>query len=213
MMAIFDELIEDIMEVFVDAFSIFIDSFKLCLTNLERVLICCEETNIVLNWDKYHFMVQEGIVLRHKISYHGIEVDKTKVEAIEKLLPPTSMKKVRSFLSHAGFYIRFIKDFSKLARPLTQFLEKDVPFIFSTDYLTTFNTLKEKLTHSPIMISPDWSLPFELMCDASDYAVGQVLGQRRYKHFQQIYYASKVLTDAQENYTTMEKELLVMVFI
>lgn len=213
MMAIFDELIEDIMEVFVDAFSIFIDSFKLCLTNLERVLICCEEINIVLNWDKYHFMVQEGIVLRHKISYHGIEVDKTKVEAIEKLLPPTSMKKVRSFLSHAGFYIRFIKDFSKLARPLTQFLEKDVPFIFSTDYLTTFNTLKEKLTHSPIMISPDWSLPFELMCDASDYAVGQVLGQRRYKHFQQIYYASKVLTDAQENYTTMEKELLVMVFI
>lgn len=213
MMAIFDELIEDIMEVFVDAFSIFIDSFKLCLTNLERVLICCEETNIVLNWDKYHFMVQEGIVLRHKISYHGIEVDKTKVEAIEKLLPPTSMKKVRSFLGHAGFYIRFIKDFSKLARPLTQFLEKDVPFIFSTDYLTTFNTLKEKLTHSPIMISPDWSLPFELMCDASDYAVGQVLGQRRYKHFQQIYYASKVLTDAQENYTTMEKELLVMVFI
>lgn len=213
MMAIFDELIEDIMVVFVDAFSIFIDSFKLCLTNLERVLICCEEINIVLNWDKYHFMVQEGIVLRHKISYHGIEVDKTKVEAIEKLLPPTSMKKVRSFLSHAGFYIRFIKDFSKLARPLTQFLEKDVPFIFSTDYLTTFNTLKEKLTHSPIMISPDWSLPFELMCDASDYAVGQVLGQRRYKHFQQIYYASKVLTDAQENYTTMEKELLVMVFI
>lgn len=213
MMAIFDELIEDIMVVFVDAFSIFIDSFKLCLTNLERVLICCEETNIVLNWDKYHFMVQEGIVLRHKISYHGIEVDKTKVEAIEKLLPPTSMKKVRSFLGHAGFYIRFIKDFSKLARPLTQFLEKDVPFIFSTDYLTTFNTLKEKLTHSPIMISPDWSLPFELMCDASDYAVGQVLGQRRYKHFQQIYYASKVLTDAQENYTTMEKELLVMVFI
>ena len=212
MMAIFDDLIEDIMEVFMDDFSVFGDSFDACLHNLERVLQRCEETNLVLNWEKCHFMVQEGIVLGHKISSKGIEVDRAKIETIEKLPPPTVVKAVRSFLGHAGFYRRFIKDFSKIARPLTQLLEKDAPFVFTQECLEAFNTLKEKLTNAPIMVAPDWNLPFELMCDASDFAVGAVLGQRRDKHFQPIYYASKTLTDAQENYTTTEKELLAVIF-
>ena len=212
MMAIFGDLVEEVMEVFMDDFSIFGASFEECLNNLGKVLQWCEETNRVLNWEKCHFMVRQGIVLGHKISNQGIEVDMAKIEAISKLPPPSSVRAVRSFLGYAGFYRRFIKDFSKLARPLTKLLEKDVPFCFDDSCLEAFKILKEKLIDAPIMVVLDWNLPFELMCDASDSAVGAVLGQWRDKHFQPIHYASKTLTSAQANYTTTEKELLAIVF-
>ena len=114
-------------------------------------------------------MVKEGIVLGHKISHHRIKVDSAKVDVIAKLPPPSTVKAIRSFLSHAGFYRRFIKDFSKIALPLTKLLEKDVPYEFIDECHKVFNTLKEKLTHVPIMVAPNWDLPFELMCDASDF--------------------------------------------
>ena len=180
--------------------------------NLKKVLSRCEETNLVLNWEKCHFMVTEGIVLGHKISQKGMEVDQAKVEVISKLPPPTNVKAVRSFLGHAGFYRRFIKDFSKISRPMTHLLEKDTPFVFSKECLSAFETLKKRLTSAPILVAPDWSLPFELMCDASDQAVGAVLGQRINNRFQPIYYSSKTLNSAQANYTTTEKELLAVVF-
>ncbi|XP_048232887.1 uncharacterized protein LOC125370637 [Ricinus communis] len=151
MMAVFHDMIEESMEVFMDEFSVFGNSSSYCLLNLERMLACCVEANLVLNWKKCHFMVRESIVLGHKISHAGMEVDRAKVETIAKLPPPSSVKAVRSFLGHAGFYRRFIKDFSKIARPLTQLLVKDVPFIFSDDYLQAFELLKEKLTTTPIM--------------------------------------------------------------
>ncbi|GKA80519.1 reverse transcriptase domain-containing protein [Tanacetum coccineum] len=172
----------------------------------------CEDTNLSLNWEKSHFMVKEGIVLRHKISKSGIEVDRAKVEVIAKLPHPTTVKGVRSFLGHAGFYRRFIQDFSKIARPMTHLLEKETPFFFSKECIESFNTLKRKLTEAPILIAPDWDLPFELMCDASDFAIGAVLGQRKNKHFQPIHYASKTMTEAQAHYTTTEKELLAVVY-
>nr|GFA26615.1 reverse transcriptase domain-containing protein [Tanacetum cinerariifolium] len=124
-----------------------------------------------------HFMVKEGIVLGHKISKQGIEVDKAKVDVISKLPHPTTVKGIRSFLGHPGFYRRFIKDFSKIARPMTRLLEKDTPFIFSQECVDAFQTLKRKLTEAPILIASDWDMPFELMCDASDFAIGAVLGQ------------------------------------
>ncbi|GKA48968.1 reverse transcriptase domain-containing protein [Tanacetum coccineum] len=120
----------------------------------------------------------EGIVLGHKISKSGIEVNKAKVDVIAKLPHPTSVKGIRSFLGHAGFYRRFIQDFSKISRPMTHLLEKDTPFFFSKECIEAFNTLKKKLTEAPILVAPDWDLPFEIMCDASDFAVGAVLGQR-----------------------------------
>ncbi|GJT16925.1 reverse transcriptase domain-containing protein [Tanacetum coccineum] len=145
---------------------------------------------------------------RHKISKSGIEVDRAKVDVIAKLPHPTTVKGVRSFLGHAGFYRRFIQDFSKISRPITHLLEKDTPFVFSQDCINAFETLKKKLTEAPILVVPDWNLPFELMCDASDYAIGAVLGQRKTKHFQPIHYASKTMTEAQIHYTTTEKEML-----
>ncbi|GJS95397.1 reverse transcriptase domain-containing protein [Tanacetum coccineum] len=212
MMAIFHDMIEKTMEVFMDDFSVFGNSFSTCLSNLERMLKRCEDTNLALNWEKSHFMVKEGIVLGHKISKKGIEVDKAKIDVIAKLPHPTTVKGIRSFLGHAGFYRRFIKDFSKISRPMTHLLEKNTPFIFSEECIQAFQTLKKKLTEAPILIAPNWDQPFELMCDASDYAIGAVLGQRIEKHFRPIHYASKTMTEAESNYTTTEKEMLAVVY-
>nr|KYP56915.1 Retrovirus-related Pol polyprotein from transposon 17.6 [Cajanus cajan] len=125
-----------------------------------------------------------------------------KVEVIEKLPPPINVKGIRSFLGHAGFFRRYIKDFSMIARPLGNLLNKDTPFCFNDYCLKAFEALKARLTFAPIITAPDWKLDFELMCDASDYAVGAVLGQRRTKTFHAIHYASKVLNEAQINYAT-----------
>ncbi|GJR00616.1 reverse transcriptase domain-containing protein [Tanacetum coccineum] len=153
MMAIFHDMIEKMMEVFMDDFSVFGDSFSTCLTHLDKMLKRCEDTNLVLNWEKSHFMVKEGIVLG------TTKISKGRIESIDaKLtLSPSS---------------------------LTRLL---------------------KLTEAPILIAPDWDLPFELMCDASDFAIGAVLGQRKNKHFQPIHYASKTMTEAQAHYNTTEK--------
>ncbi|GJU39246.1 reverse transcriptase domain-containing protein [Tanacetum coccineum] len=212
LMAIFHDMIEKTMEVFMDNFSFFGNSFSTCLSNLEKMLKRCEDTNLGLNWGKSHFMVKEGIVLGYKISKKGIEVDKAKIDVIAKLPNLTTIKGIRSFLGHAGFYRRFIKDFSKISRPMTHLLEKNTPFIFSEECIQAFQTLKKKLTEAPILIAPDWDQPFELMCDASDYAIGAVLGQQIKKHFRPIHYASKTMTEAESNYTTMEKEMLAVVY-
>ncbi|XP_073139087.1 uncharacterized protein [Henckelia pumila] len=184
-------------------------SFDACLNN---VLMRCEETNLVLNWENCHFMVTEGIVLGHRISEQGIEEDRAKVQVIQNLPPPTTIKGVRSFLGHAGFYRRFIKDFSKIAKPLSSLLMKDTPFNFDSTCLQAFEFMREILVTAPVLTSPDWDLPFEVMCDASDSAVGAVLGQRIDKVFRAIYYARKTLNEAQFNYATTEKELLAVVF-
>ena len=157
-------------------------------------------------------MVTEGIMLGHKISSRGIEVDKAKVEVIEKLPPPTNVKGIRSFLGHAGFYRRFIQDFSKIAKPLSNLLNKDTKFLFDDSCLISFELLKQKLISAPIITAPNWKLDFELMCDASDYAVGAVLGQRKDKFFYATHYASNVLNETQINYATTEKELLAIVY-
>ena len=159
-----------------DDFSVLGSSFDDYLENLRVVLVRCEETNLVLNWEKYHFIVQEGIVLGHQISPRGIEVDRAKIEAIGKLPPPSSVKGIRSFLGHAGFYRRFINDFSRIAKPLSSLLAQETPFVFYAQCLQAFSVMKDKLVSAPIVVAPDRDLPFELMCEASDYAIRAVLG-------------------------------------
>nr|GEZ45071.1 reverse transcriptase domain-containing protein [Tanacetum cinerariifolium] len=153
MMAILYDMIMKTMEVFMDDFLVFRNSFQICLSHLEKMLKRCEDTNLSLNWEKSHFMVKEGTVLGHKISKEWIEVDKAKVDVITKLPHPTTVKGIRSFLGHADFYRRFIKDFSKIARPMTRLLEKDTPFIFSKECVEAFQTLKRKLSEAPILIA------------------------------------------------------------
>ncbi|XP_070029050.1 uncharacterized mitochondrial protein AtMg00860-like [Nicotiana sylvestris] len=147
-------MVEDMLEVFVDDFSVVGNSFDECLKNLDK-----------------------GIVLDHKISKHGIEVEKAKIDVTSKLPPPTSVKGVRNFLVHTGFCRRFIKDFSKVVNPLYKLLKKDDKFVFNEECMKAFELLKYKLTTTPIITAPNWILPVELMCDARDIAVGVVLDQ------------------------------------
>ncbi|GJU36719.1 reverse transcriptase domain-containing protein [Tanacetum coccineum] len=161
----------------------------------------------------FHDMVEDFMeVFMDDFSVFCIEVDRAKINVIAKLPYPTNVKGVRSFLGHAGFYRRFIKYFSMISKPMTKLLMKDAKFDFSDDCKKALNILKEKLTTAPIIISPDWNVPFELMCDASDFVVGAVLGQRIDGKFKPIYYASKTHNNAQEHYIATEKELLAVVF-
>ncbi|RDX78484.1 Retrovirus-related Pol polyprotein from transposon 17.6, partial [Mucuna pruriens] len=159
-------------------------------------------------------MVTEGIVLGHVVSNRGIEVDKAKIDVITTLPNHAYVREVRSFLGHAGFYRRFIKNFSKLALPLSKLLQKDVEFNFDQPCIEAFQELKTRLTSAPILQAPNWDLPFELMCDASNSALGAVLGQRARvgQSVHVIAYASRTMDPAQQNYTTTEKELLAIVF-
>jgi hypothetical protein len=193
MISIFSDMVERHLEVFMDDFSVFGSLFEECLHHLTLVLVRCKEKNLVLNWEKCHFMVKHGIVLGHVVSHKGIEVDKAKVYLISNLPSPRIVKEIRSFLGHAGFYRRFIKDFSKIARLLCNLLAKDAPFDFNEECHASFERLKKALTSTPIIQPPNWNVLFEIMCDASDYTVGAVLGQRVEKLPHVIYYASKTL--------------------
>nr|CAN75213.1 hypothetical protein VITISV_042072 [Vitis vinifera] len=202
MFSIFSDMVERIMEVFMDDITVYGSSFDECLVNLEAMLNQCIEKDLVLNWEKCHFMVPQGIVLRHIISSQGIEVDKAKVELIVKLPSPTTVKGVRQFLSHVEFYRRFIKDFSKLARPLYELLVKDTKFVWNDRCQRSFEELKLLLKTAPIVRAPNWQLPFEVMCNASDFAIGAVLRQREDGKPYVIYCARKMLNEEQRNYTT-----------
>ena len=196
MMSMFSDFVEEVIEIFMDDFSIYGSSFEHCVENLETVLQRCQDKNLAPNWVKFHFMVIEGIVLGHKIYAAGLEVNQAKVVVIKTLMPPTTVKGLRSFLGHAGFYRRFIKDFSKISRPLCRPLEKDAKFDFDESCRSAFEEIKSKLVIAPIMLTLDWNNDFEIMCDASDYAMGAVLGQRTEKISKAIYYASKTFNEA-----------------
>ena len=144
------------MEVYMDDITVYGGDFEECLTNLEAVLQSCIKKNLVLNWEKCHFMVNQGIVLGHVISSRGIEVDKEKIELISKLPSPTNVKTVRKFLGHAGFYRRFIKDFLKISKPLYKMLEKDAKFSWERDCQRSFEELRSHLTTAPIVRAPNW---------------------------------------------------------
>ncbi|CAN6459136.1 unnamed protein product [Victoria cruziana] len=154
MLSIFSDMLKDTMEVFMDDFSIYGSSFEDCLRKLERILIRCEETNLVLSWEKSHFMVREGIVLGHIVLERGIEVNKSKVETIAKMAPPSCVREVRSFLGNAGLNRRLIQDFSKISIPLCELLAKDSTFVFSEECQRSFERLKEALVSAPILRAP-----------------------------------------------------------
>ena len=212
MTAIFSDFLGNSLEVFIDNFSIFGNDFKSCLSHLTKILEVCVKKRLVLSWKKSHFMVREGVVLWHIVLGKGLEVGKAKIEVIYNLPLPSTVKDLRSFLGHVGFYRRFIQDFTKVSKPLTTLLCKDKDFIIDEEGKRAFTMLKQALIEAPILQSPNWDLPFKIMCDASDYAVGAVLGQRLDKKPTAICYTNKTLIEAQTNYTTTEKELMAVVY-
>ncbi|KAA3473743.1 Retrovirus-related Pol polyprotein from transposon 297 family [Gossypium australe] len=144
MMAIFTNMVENFVDVFMDDFFIFGNTYDICLSNLAKVLKRCEQTNLVLNWEKCHLMgLSRGIKTR------GIEVDKAKVDVTERLSAPINVKGVRSFLGHANFYRGFTKDFSKISKQLCLLLEKDIVFDFNKARLEAFEDLKKGVNLSP----------------------------------------------------------------
>jgi hypothetical protein len=175
MISIFSDMVERFMEILMNDFFVFGSSFQECLHRLTLVLVTCKEKSLVLNWEKCHFMVKQGIVLGHVIYHQGIEVDKAKVDLISNLPPLRTVKEIRSFLGHLGFYRRFIQDLSKIAKPLCNLLAKETPFIFDEECMKAFGDLKKILTSTPILRPPNWGVPFEIMCNASNYAVGTML--------------------------------------
>ncbi|CAM8892590.1 unnamed protein product [Rhodiola kirilowii] len=180
--SIFSDMIGTFIEVFMDDFTVYGDTFDACLENLSTVLTRCVSMNLVLNYEKCHFMVTHGVVLGHIVSHEGIEVDKAKIDLIVTLPYPSTVRDIKPFLGHAD------------------------------PCRAAFNELKQALTSTPIIRAPEWDQPFEIMCDASDYAVGAVLGQKVDTKPVVIYYTSRTLDVAQRNYSTTEKELLVVVF-
>jgi len=142
MLSLFSNMVVCFLKNFMEDFSIYEDSFDQYLRHLELVLQRCKEENLTLNWEKCHFMIKQGIVLGHEISRRGIEVNKAKIEVITKLSLPKCIKDIWSFLGHAGLYRRFIKDFSKIARPLTNLLAKDMPFDFDDESFKSWKKFK-----------------------------------------------------------------------
>eukprot|EP00253_Pinus_taeda_P035936 PITA_35936 len=194
-------------EVYMDDFRVYGDSFEEALENLEKFLIRCKETNLSLSHEKCFMMFTEGIVLGHHISGDGITVYRSKVEVISKLPIPNCQKDVRSFLGFTGYYRRFIENFTKIASPLFKLLTKDCEFNWVPDYQSAFETLKTRISEAPILRGPNWKLPFHISTDASDAALGAVLGQKDLVPYA-IYYTSKNLTPTDLNYTVNEKEFL-----
>eukprot|EP00253_Pinus_taeda_P031758 PITA_31758 len=193
-----------------DDFTVYGDSFEEALENLENLLIRCKETNLSLSHEKCFMMFTKSIVLGHHISGDGIKVDSSKVEVISKFPIPSYQKDVRSFLGFTGYYRRFIQNFTKIASPLFKLLTKDCEFKWDPDCQSAFETLKTRISEVPILRGPNWKLPFHISTDASDTALGAMLGQKYLVPYA-IYYTSKNLTPAELKYTVTGKEFLVVV--
>ncbi|KAL0413224.1 UNVERIFIED_CONTAM: Retrovirus-related Pol polyprotein from transposon.6 [Sesamum radiatum] len=161
MVIIFSDYVKQFIEVFMDDFTVYDNSFNDCLNKLARVLERCIEKNLVLNYEKCHFMVDQGLILGHIVSSRGIEVDQARINIIKSLPYPASVQEILSFLGH----------------PLCKLPQKDEAFEFDEACKLAFNKLKDSLTSAPIIQPPNWELPFEIMCNASNHAVGAVLGQ------------------------------------
>ncbi|GLJ19357.1 hypothetical protein SUGI_0348760 [Cryptomeria japonica] len=210
--SIFSDISQDIMEIYMDDFTTYGSEFDQALGNLKKVLQRCEDYNLSLNNEKCFIMMEEGIVLGHHISVKGIKVDPTKIEVIQYINDPIKQKDVRSFLGHAGYYRRFIKDFSKIASPLYSLLTKDAKFKWTPVCNEAFSKLKHALTQALVLKGPNWSLPFQIHTDASDYAIGVVLGQKVDKLEKEIYYIDKNLQGPELNYIVTEKEMLAVIY-
>eukprot|EP00253_Pinus_taeda_P024101 PITA_24101 len=210
-LAIFADLVHDCVEVNMDDFSVYGDSFEHALTNLEKVLKRCIEANLSLSNEKCFMILNEGIVLGHYISSQGIKVDPSKIQIIVNLPIPKTQKEVRSFLGYASYYRRFIEHFSRIALSLFKLLARYVPFNWNDNCQQAFETLKEKLSTTPVLKGPNWNLPFHIFTDASDTAVGASLGQKEESFHYSIYFISKNLTPAEVNYTVTEKEMLAII--
>jgi hypothetical protein len=212
MIGIFSDMVNDCIEIFMDDFTPYGTNFEDALSNLEKVLKRCKHSHLSLSTEKCHMMMREGVVLGHFISYAGIQVDPAKIQVILDIPTPSTQKEVRSFLGHVGYYRRFITNFSKLSSPLFFLLTKYLNFRGIDDCELYFADLKQRLSTAPILRGPNWALPFHFSSDASDTAIGAVLGKQEDIEPYAIYYISKNMAPAELNYIVTEREFLAVVY-
>jgi hypothetical protein len=199
------DMVNDCMEIFMDEFTPYGTDFNEALANLEKVLKIWIQSHLSLSIEKFHMMMSEGVVLGHFISYAGIQVDPAKIQVILDIPTPSTLKEVRIFLGHAGYYRRFIKKNSKLASPLFFLLTKDVNFSWTNNCELSFADMKQKLSTPPILRGHNWALPFQISSHASETAIGEVLGKQEDKYPYYIYYISKNMAHVELNYTFTER--------
>jgi hypothetical protein len=173
----------------------------------------CRQLQISLNLKKCIFCVPFGNFLGHIVCREGVLVDPAKVVVILNMPPPTSAKQLRSMLGHTGYYHRFIRNYASITAPLEKLLKKYEAFSWKLECDQAFDTLKEKLSTSPILVYPNWQVEFHVHIDASRISLGAILvqpGEGNLDH--PIYFASRKLSQAERNYTTTEREGLEMVY-
>eukprot|EP00253_Pinus_taeda_P006581 PITA_06581 len=206
-LSIFGDLINDGLEVYMDDFTPYGEDFDPALDTLEKVLQRCIATRLCLSHEKCYMMMTEGLILGHYISAAGIQVDTAKIQILSLIPTPTTQTEVRSFLGFSGYYKRFIEHYSRIAAPLYA-LTGNVDFLWTEKCVQAFKELKKLVSTTPVLRGPNWNLPFQISSDASDIAIGAVLGQEEDKKPYAIYYINKKLSSAELNYTITKKEFL-----
>ena len=212
MMDIFKDFLRHFIEVFIDDFAVYSNQ-KNHLRCLRKTFQKCRETGLKLHPGKCFFGMTSGILLGHRVSRTGLQVDLDKVRVMLTLLPPTSVKEIRGFLGCVGYYRRFIDGYAKRAIPLTELLKKDTEFVWTGRRQEAFEDLKTQLAKAPILSVPDWTQEFHVTIDASGWCLGSILWQYdSEKRENPIYYASRQMSLAERNYTTTEREALAVVY-
>lgn len=209
---ILKELQNKICLVYMDDIIIFSTSLEEHIQNLKQVFAKLRETNLKIQLDKCEFLRKEVGFLGHIITPQGIKPNPQKIEAIQRFPIPKTAKEIKSFLGLLGYYRRFINNFAKLTKPLTKCLKKDTKIIHDEEFIKTFDLCKSILTNDPILKYPDFSKPFVLTTDASNFAIGAVLSQGQIGSDLPVAYASRTLNPAECNYSTIDKELLAVVW-
>lgn len=199
---------QDICFVYMDDIIIWGQDFEDFLKNIQTVFQRLESCGLTLQPDKCEFMKEEFVYLGHTISKNGLQPNDEKIKSVKEFPIPKNPKEIKSFLGLAGYYRRFIKNFSTIAKPLTELTKKDRSFDFNTKCKRAFQNIKEKLISAPVLKFPDFEKKFTLTTDASNTGLGAILSQEGHP----ICYMSRTLKKAEENYTTTEKELLAIVW-
>ena len=194
--------------VYMDDIIIFSSSLQEHLANISKIFETLHKFNMKVQLDKSEFLRKEVAFLGHVVTPEGVKPNPNKIEAIKNWPLPQNEKELRAFLGVMGYYRKFIRDFAKIAKPLTEQLRKDQIVHPTPEFIRAFQKCKEILMSSQILIYPNFEQQFILTTDASKYALGAVLSQGRVGYDKPIAFASRTLSKSEENYSTIEKELL-----
>lgn len=194
--------------VYMDDIIIYSTSLQEHLINISKVMETLRKHNLKIQIDKSEFLQKEVAFLGHIVTPEGVKPNPDKIKVIQNWPLPKNETELKGFLGTMGYYRKFIKDFAKIAKPLTQQLRKGEKITHSPEFVSAFNRCKNILTSSHVLQRPDLSKPFVLTTDASNYALGAVLSQGPIGKDKPIAFASRTLTKSEEKYSTIEKELL-----